>query len=431
MNVIPQQLNINQWEGVSSHPRSEPFWLPLLAMLLLSLSFIDIFTTGVNDLKGASDMAGVKFSMHIVAYAVMGFVFFRYCNGKISNSSDLKLYVAYCAVVMLSVFVYAFRADDISTVMFIRAFDLALFSVCILVFLKLKIEDSFRITLIAMSLPVFILLAIYPFSPDLAMNHFSADTGYLPRLGGKVLHPNLLGACAAISLIMLMGTKARIPVKVVLGLIFFLAVLFSQSRTALLALILAFIGSFLLARGSFAFKVAAGFVLTLVMVMVVLGYQSGVGSDIQTRSMDNVNTLSGRTDLWGIALTEYLDGNLLDFLFGLSPFFATKSFYVIEGWQPSSLHNTYLHVLVGFGIIAAVFYTVMLLRFLRIKASEGRLTFSFRTLVLYILLTGLTEQTVAVKLDYFTIMLPLIMAQCYQLKYINDTEPNTHREDLT
>lgn len=384
---------------------------------------MDIFNTGVGDSKGASDMAGIKFSMHIVAYAIMGFIFVRYYRGRVPNSSDLKLYLTYCALVVIAVFAYAFRTDEVSTVMFVRAFDLTFFAMVILVFLKMEIKDSFLITLIAISVPSVVILAIYPFSPDLVFNHFADETGFLPRLGGKVLHPNLLGSCAAISLIMILGTKANNLAKIVLCLIFLFVVLFSQSRTALLALILSIIGSFMLARGSFAFKVAIGCLLTLVMVSAVLGYQTGFGSGLPTRPMDNVNTLSGRTELWKVALTEFVNGSLFDFLFGLSPFFATKSFYVIQGWEPSSLHNTYFHVLVGCGIFVAVFYTWMLVRLLRVRASGNKLTFSFRAIALYILLAGLTEQTAAIKLDYFTIILPVIMAQCYQQKFFDNAKP--------
>ena len=420
MSVNLQQLNSNKLGGFSLRPK--PFWLPLLAMLLLSVSFMEFSITGANKLAGASDMGEIKFSMHIVAYLIMGFLFLKCYKGRIPKSSDLKLYVTYCLLVIMAVFVYAFRSDDINAVMVARALDLALFTFVILVFLRMKIEDSYFITLIAVSAPIFAILFIYLFSPDQAFSHFSSQSGYLPRLGGKNSHPNLLGACAAISLIMILGARIKNIPKLFLSLILFLVIILSQSRTPLLALLLSIIGSFMLARDSFSIKVIIGGALTLLIMATVLAYQAGLGDIVSNRPMNNVSTLGGRTLLWGVALKEFFNGSVFDFLFGINPFFATKKFIVSHDWQPSTLHNTYLHVLLGCGVFAAFIYTLMLVRLLRVRTSRRELTFSLRAIAIYLLVAGLTEQTAAVKLDYFTILLPLLIAQCYQQKNIENSK---------
>ena len=72
MNVNSQQLNSSKWRDFSSHPK--PYWLPLVAMLLLSLSFMQFFVAEPNDSGEPSGSGAVKFAMHIASYMIIGFV---------------------------------------------------------------------------------------------------------------------------------------------------------------------------------------------------------------------------------------------------------------------------------------------------------------------------------------------------------------------
>lgn len=427
MSVDSLHLTSDKLERVS-HP-SRPFWLPLLAMLFLSLSFLDFSNdVEINKLGNASDTGEIKFLMHIVAFTIMGFIFIRHDKGSIPASPDLKLYVAYCTLIMVSIFVHAFRVGDTNAVMFARGFDLTLFAFVILVFLRMEIQDTFFITFVAISTPVYIVLSLYFVFPEEAFHRFvSPTTGDLIyRFGGKYIHPNTLGGIAAISLIMLFGIKIRSLFKVLLSLLFFLVLILSQSRMAVLVLVVSLIASYLLAKGNSVNKLIGGCVLTLVLIAAVVAYQAGLGDLIPSRDMfDNIDTLSGRTLLWKIALTEFFNGSAMDFLFGMEPFFTTKKFIVSKGWETSSLHNSYLHVFLGCGIFVGILYPLMLIRLLRVKASKKGLSLSLRAIAIFILVVGLTEQSAAVKLDPFTTLLPLIMAQCYRTKSTGDTKPET------
>lgn len=422
MSVEPLQLDRDPWESVAR--RAEPFWLPLLAMLLLSLSFMQFFAAGSDDGSGPAAPVAVKFVMHLAAYGIMGFVFIKYFKGKVPNSSDLKLYVTYCLLVLTSVFVYAFRIGDANTEMFARALDLTFFAIVILIVIKMKIEDSFFITFVAVSAPVLAIILIYLFAPEQAFNEFTAPSGEtVTRLGGKNMHPNLLARCAAISFLLVWGIGVRKGFKVFLALLFFIVIIFSQSRTSLLTLVISIISAYMVARGNLVTKIIGACSLVLFLIGAVLVYQTGVGDLIPSRPMfDNIGTLGGRTLLWEVVWKEFSNASFIELLFGMNPFFASKEFYVHSHWTTSSLHNTYFHVLVGCGIFTVAIYTLMLVRLLRISASTAELTFSFRAVVIYILVNGLTEQTAATKMGYFTILLPLIMAQCYQTKSIGNAK---------
>jgi hypothetical protein len=436
MSIDSLQLERDQWESVARP--ANPFWLPLLAMLLLSLSFMQFFAAGSDDVSEPAAPVAVKFIMHLAAYAIMGFVLIKYFKGRVPNSSDLKLYVTYCMLVLTSVFIYAFRIGDANTEMFARALDLTFFAIVILIVIKMKIEDSFFITFIALSAPVFAILLIYIFFPEQAFNEFTAPSGEtVTRLGGKNMHPNLLARCAAISFLLVWGIGIRNVFKIILSLLFFMVIILCQSRTSLLSLIVSTMGAFMIARGNIVAKVIGGCSLILCLMAAVIVYQTGVGDLIPSRPVfDNIGTLGGRTLLWEVAWKEYSSGSFVEYLFGINPFFASKEFYVHSHWTTSSLHNTYFHVLVGCGIFTVIIYTLMLVRLLRVKASTTELAFSFRAVAIYILVNGLTEQTAATKMGYFTILLPLIMAQCHQQKCIevtqskisHDTSHNGHKK---
>jgi hypothetical protein len=428
MSAESLQLDRDQWESVARP--ANPFWLPLLAMLLLSFSFMQFFAGEPSGTGEPSGGGAFKFAMHIAAYVIMGLVFIKYFKGKVPNSSDLKLYVTYCMLVLTSVFIYAFRIGDANTEMFARALDLTFFAIVILIVIKMKIEDSFFITFAAVSAPVFSIILIYIFIPEQAFNEFTAPSGEtVTRLGGKNMHPNLLARCAAISFLLVWGLGIRKGFKIFLALVFFTVIIFSQSRTSLLTLIISVIGAYIIARGNLVTKLLGACSLVLFLIGAVLIYQTGVGDLIPSRPMfDNVGTLGGRTLLWEVAWREFSNASFIEFLFGMNPFFASKEFYVHSHWTTSSLHNTYFHVLVGCGIFTVAIYTLMLVRLLRINAATIELAFSFRAVVVYILVNGLTEQTAATKMGYFTIMLPLIMAQCHQRKGIENDKPEISHE---
>jgi len=372
---------------------------------------------GVHHLGNTSSLGEIKFAMHIVAHMIMGFVFIRYYKGRIPNSTDLKLYVTYCVLVIISSFVYIFRTGDANLVMSARALDLFLFVFTIMVLCRMEIKDSFSICLISISAPVFILLSIFLVSPELAFTHISSSTGESdPRLGGDFIHPNHLGACAAISLIMFWGTKIGNFPKILLSLTFIWVIFQTESRTAILALTFSIIGSQMLERGRVIKKMILLCSLLFITVAGYWWYQEGLGEIIPKRLLQNLDTLTGRTLIWEIALNRFFNGSAFDLLFGIDPFFSRTIFDIFGLFKTFGLHNSYLHVLIGCGVFAAIIYTLMLVLLLRTKAPTRELTLLLKAIAIFLILMGFTEPTAAVYMNFFIIPFALLIAGCYRQK---------------
>jgi O-antigen ligase len=409
-------LNNEKWKSTTVY--SGPFWLPLVAMLLFSLSFMGFPNTSVHASEGASSLAEVKFLLHIVAVYILGFVFLHHQKGLIANSMGIRLYIVYCFLVLLSVLFYTVTTGKLNLVIFARWVDLVFLLAVIFVFSRMETEKSFLICFLAISTPVFIVLLTYIFFPELALRAiYESGIQVKPRLGGSLVPPNTLGGIAGLSLMMTWGIRGRRFLKVLLSLIFLTVVVFSQSRMAILALSFSLFVSYIFMRGKVTKKFVTVFVLLFVMVVGFFAIQFGLlGIEIvPDRMVKNLGTFSGRIELWQSSLSVFSEGSMGEILFGLGFWFPEHTFRT-GSLVTHSLHNSYLQVLVGTGPITVCVYVLMLFLLLRVEAPRSGLTLSLRAIAIFNIVWGLSEIGPAVKLNYFSILLALLIAQCYRQK---------------
>ncbi len=180
------------------------------------------------------------------------------------------------------------------------------------------------------------------------------------RLKGFALHPNTLGAAAATLTLMCLAMVSRrnsVPWLPILGLpVGVLALLWTQSRTALLGLIIA-VGFAVVPR-------AARFVLLISMVGVLVGAAAfGFFEGETWRNMSrapenaaNVSGLSGRPELWVETVRVISERPVIGYGIGTAPdVYRDTGVAWRTGWDPPDAHNEYLQSTLTMGVVGLAF----------------------------------------------------------------------------
>lgn len=259
---------------------------------------------------------------------------------------------------------------------------------------RLALDDVGRFVLLASSAYLSIALGVelwrgefHPFAP-----------GY--RFAG-VYHPNALGTyCALLALAAAtsVGRAGRRWPAVVLAATALVFLVFTRSRTSLAAAIVSLaIVAVVRARAS---RVAFGLVVA---GWVLCGALLFAGEDLlpkltsaflMDRPDSNVDTLSGRTDLWSALVRHAAERPVLGY--GLGAFWTVgraNEIYRDEGWAAAHAHSTYLSQLLSIGYPGLAVYlgivVVVLRRAFRIARGMGP-AFPL-ALVVYCVLVGFLE----------------------------------------
>ena len=180
------------------------------------------------------------------------------------------------------------------------------------------------------------------------------------RLKGVALHPNTLGAASAILVLMSLATierKRAVPWLPILGLpVGAIALLWTQSRTALLGLLIA-IAFVLTPRVLRGFLIIAMFGV-LVFIAAFGGFESQTWADL-SRSPENsaeVSGLSGRPELWGETIRVIEARPVAGYGIGTAPeVYRDSGITERIGWEPPDAHNEYLQSTVTMGFVGLFF----------------------------------------------------------------------------
>lgn len=256
----------------------------------------------------------------------------------------------------------------------------------------------FWCTLIWLGLGIVAELAHGTFRPTMS--------GY--RFAG-LFHPNIIGAnCALLamsSVYLARGQRRAAVVLFPIAATAFVFLVFTGSRTALGALLLAFAaGWFFAAPGrQLALRsfVAAFAALCLVFILVVGVFDVSTDWLSMGRKDHDVSSLTGRMPLWQELLERYIrERPLLGY--GYGAFWTDVHIDEVsksQGWQIPYAHSTYIDLLLNVGYVGSVIcliaMVIALLKSLRLEAHHTRMGFGMIAMILiYALVDGLLETNI-------------------------------------
>jgi exopolysaccharide production protein ExoQ len=275
---------------------------------------------------------------------------------------------------------------------------------------------------------------LYFVAPEYARDYVSAGDG---RLRGVTGSPNSLGPIVGIGLIagfhMLPTGKTRLQRWSLWAALAInsTAMLLTNSRSALIAVIAAVVGAWLLKR-----FVAVFFALGS-LVVVAFAFVSGVAADLMHSAMSLVSrsddpsevlSFTGRTDIWMALLPVIADHPVLGYGLGSPRVVVENAYEGPWGQRYGESHNWLLETLVSFGllgtIVLLVLMTLMVVQLSR-SSRQASLEVHSRTalrFLVFLLVAGLMEKGFAGMPNPPTVILALLAALVGSLQLIAEAQ---------
>jgi len=329
----------------------------------------------INDSEIIKEPAGSIFRYSCVGFAALiGVVKASSSASKIP--SEMVIFLIFVCIVFLSVF---FSIDR--TYSFARAVNIGMLFLFLLgVYSSMESKSSDRIVT---TLSNTFLSVIFVNFVVLLLN--ISSTWSYGRFQGIVGHPNTMAAiCMATYPLLMLRRSGRAKMSTYLLIFLFCATFLvhflTQSRSSLgFSLFGMGIYFFLSSRKRlFYFPVLLCVICTLLLASVLRsGEMSVIPKDVTSyiergESLESITTLTGRTTIWEIVLERISKRPLFGYGYDVEArvfhdprnniTLRTDSYFLynFESMQPLSLHNGYLSILVGTGIIGFVAWLYLL-----------------------------------------------------------------------
>lgn len=213
------------------------------------------------------------------------------------------------------------------------------------------------------------------------------------RLTGIFTHPNQIGQIAGVALLCAWHERRRghLAVARILGIVGVPALLWSQSRTSIVAALLAF-GLIALQNSSRSKRVVGFLVGVACLVGVLYAGTDTVASQLtRTNSATELVTLTGRTELWATVVRLAGDQPLTGYGLG-NERIADASAAGYISWEAESAHNDWLHIYLAFGLPGLAFWVAMWVSYARRTFDSPDVVRD--ALVVFVFVLGLTEVAV-------------------------------------
>ncbi len=381
-----------------------------LAVVLLSISFMSLPDVEGIDYGRYTTISLQKFIIHIFAFAVILFVLFSVQRTVFNLSLPILLYIIYIIIMFVSVLNFGILNGRFDTVMFARWFDLALIIPLIIVFAHVGYDEGMRILFWATFLPICCVLLLWVFVPEVAWRT-TYNFGYVstPRLGGSIIPPNTLGGMAATASIMALSLKMKHAVRVAIIALLLVVLIASQSRAAVLSMVLAVSLGVLMLPNKKTKNVFFILLFSLIGFCIIYFSQSYLISVVPDRIFRTAASFGGRSQLWILSLENFTSSGFNEIFFGQGLCLPNNT-YVTGNLVTRSLHNGYLQILLGLGLIAFTVYIAMLFS----SAIPNKRTFpqglTHSALAIFNILWCFTELGAGIKLNIFTLILAFLLA---------------------
>jgi O-antigen ligase len=229
------------------------------------------------------------------------------------------------------------------------------------------------------------------------------DGGAHLRLAGWFASPNNLGRAAALLLLLggllgwRLGGARGLLVVLVAGLVGAAALLQSESRGALLALLAALAWCALARRPALALLVAA-LGLAAVLAVAALPWWANDLAQAVSRSgrIEEVLSFTGRTDIWAASWQLVTEAPWIGHGFASSREVLPQAWQGAHGWTTTSAHHLVLQLALGGGALAVLLLMLALAAWWRQLRREGVAARPERdAVVVFVLALGLLEASAA------------------------------------
>jgi O-antigen ligase len=235
------------------------------------------------------------------------------------------------------------------------------------------------------------------------------------RFIGVAKHPNALGAFCMLSYPALKwkyektSNKGRIFIGLLSCSVLFMHII-SGSRSSFVASIFGLIVWYLVLKNKA--KLSIIFALLVVLGGSFFFYQVKISS-LERHETANITDLTGRTDFWRASIQLITEKPILGYGYGVAgkvwsdPRYRKKDYALWVGSARTSLHNGYLTLVIGSGIIFfIVFLTILLIPLWRLMFAEVSV---YKSLVLGItlpiLLLNMSESSIAGSRNFTSLVL--------------------------
>lgn len=272
--------------------------------------------------------------------------------------------------------------------------SLTLFSASIVHLLNSK-QIILTITVSFLAFLLFSWIAFW-FIPDLGRTPFWTPNGFIDRMNGIAGQPNNLGRlCSlAIGLLCLSAVKRYMHWKMALVplIVSVITLLYTQSRTSLIAIVLALCLLYVRRkiRWSPFFAVLLG--VAVVIFMNVVDFDYLAAKVTRTGNVNELYTFTERTGIWNYVLGLIAESPWLGYGYSSSKWLISTGYASKYGWTTVSAHNMILQSLLSVGILGTFFFVV---RFVKQGVEFVSAPSYFRDFIfIFVLINGLMESAV-------------------------------------
>lgn len=377
-----------------------------VAVGMLSLSFLD-FSRIVN-ISGFNFDSIEKSVFRLISFTIIVVLIKMNAVYVTIYSRSTALYTFYVSACVISFSISVIYNAMLSTIMLGKLLELFICIPLIILFSWRSEQTSAKTLFWMMVIPIFMMLTIITINSDFGYSY--TQSGHY-RLGGAIIHPNTLAAAAAIGLLIVFSFAINGTLKILIVFLFFLIILLTQSRSVTIALLFAIFASMLLTKIDARQKLIASMVaVSVIMVVVILG--NSVSRTLPGRSLEDIDTLTGRTQIWTDVVRLLSAEDVITFLFGRGAVFDKTVFIGNEyGFQTHGVHNVWLHVLTWSGFIPLILYILLYVQASRVRAETQQSRFSFRALWYFLLIEGAVANQTAIYLNVETVAFAFLLGR--------------------
>lgn len=300
------------------------------------------------------------------------------------------LFIALCFISAFYAPLFYFSFASVLTV-------ICTFIVCATCCQKLEDKIIFRQVFFSLSLVCILSIVIYYILPDFGRfkEWHGGEQIIGPRMTGVTGTANALGFISAFSI--LLGIHA-LKQKHITGLFNicllstnFFALLMSNSRTSLAALIIALALYALISYPTYFRIITYATVSALgVILVLVIDPETLMESLSRSGSADEITSGTGRTSIWSVAIYLIFEKPFLGYGFASTLQIFDEQVARV-GFKVASAHNMILQILLSVGILGALLFFIALL-IKTYTAAKNKNAFIICG-ILFIMIIGLTEAT--------------------------------------
>lgn len=427
---LKDRIKIENWNNI----------LPILLFIVVLINYIPVFKLNFFTKQSfAADIVAM-----VVAFGIECLILVLFYFKKIKLTKKVIIIFAVTTVVsMISLIVQIlnylagnYEIMDFANIACKFINVLLLFILAINIKIDEKYLNYFMKLIICVGIIACIQNMILYFDDILAHLNLVEKEGYIYSAKSFFPQKNPFAFFLYISIIstvFLFQKENKLYSKIILGIVlalFLFNIIFTFSRTGT-AMVIMFLGLWFLLTNKIKTKVkiilcVIGLIVLGIAILVVNQYNPELLS--QLLRLDSIKTFTGRTIFWDIAKEEILS-NPINLFLGIGRFKAEK---LIEQYNVTQFHNTYVEFLVSGGIIELIYF-LALYGFVIVNMLKSKMDKKYKSIyiamfisfAIYMLFESLGRFSIGFSDTMclvFFVTIPLLHSNCHKQDIIKENE---------